>query len=88
MIQQTNGKFDWFGGTVECYLQTIFAPIQELLKGYHKFVPRILPNLLGSTNSNFGENLQISCVSKKDEREEIEKKLTNEYELLFIPKGL
>ena len=46
------------------------------------------PSLLGFTNSNFEENPQISCVSKKDEKEEVEKKLPNEYELLFIPKCL
>ena len=40
------------------------------------------------TNSNFGEYPQVSCVSKKNEREEVKKKLSNEYELLFIPKGL
>ena len=37
------------------------------------------PSLLGSTNSNFKENPQVSCVSKKDEKEEVEKKLPNEY---------
>ena len=51
-----------------------------MLKGYYKFVPRIQPSLLGFTNSNFGEDSQVSCVSKKDEKEEIEKKLPNEYE--------
>ena len=40
------------------------------------------------TNNNFREDPQVSCVSKKDEKEEVEKKLTNEYEPLFIPKGL
>ena len=30
------------------------------------------------TNSNFGEDVQVSYVSKKDEREEFEKKLPNE----------
>ena len=44
------------------------------------------PSLLGSTNSNFGENPQIYCISKKDEREEVEKKLQNEYKPLFISK--
>ena len=40
------------------------------------------------TNSNFGEYSQFSYVSKKNEREEVEKKLSNEYEPPFIPKGL
>ena len=44
------------------------------------------PSLLGSTNSNFEENPQIYCISKKDEREEVEKKLQNEYKPLFISK--
>ena len=44
------------------------------------------PSLLSSTNSNFGENPQIYCISKKDEREEVEKKLQNEYKPLFISK--
>ena len=35
----------------------------------------------------FGEDPQVSYVSKKDEREEeIEKKLPNEYKIIFIPK--
>ena len=46
------------------------------------------PSLLGSTNRNFEENPQVSCVSKKDEKEEVEKKLPNEYEPLFTPKCL
>ena len=33
----------------------------------------------------FWRNTQISCASKKDEREEVEKKLPNEYEPLIIP---
>ena len=45
-------------------------------------------SLLGFTNRNFGENTRIFCVSMKDEKEEFEKKLSNEYEPLFIPKGL
>ena len=61
---------------------------QELLKDYYKFVPRIQPSILGFANSNFGKDIQVSCVSKKDEREEVEKKLPNEYEPLFIPKRL
>ena len=36
----------------------------------------------------FTINPSVSCVSKKDEMEEVEKKLLNKYELLFIPKGL
>ena len=52
----------------------------------YKFVPTTQPTLLGFTNSNFGEDPQVSCISKKDEREEVEKKLTNEYEPLFILK--
>ena len=36
----------------------------------------IQPSLLGSTNSNFKENPQVSSVSKKDEKEEVEKKIT------------
>ena len=40
------------------------------------------------TNSNFKENPQVSCVSKKDEKEEVEKKLPKEYEPLFILKCL
>ena len=40
------------------------------------------------TNSNFGEYPQVSCFSKKNEREVVEKKLSNEYEPLFIRKGL
>ena len=46
------------------------------------------PSLLGSTNSNFKENPQVSSVSKKDEKEEVEKKLPNEYEPLSILKCL
>jgi len=57
-----------------------------LLKAYYNFVHRIQPNLFGSRNSNFEEDPHVSCVSKKDEREEVEKKLLNEYEPLFIPK--
>ena len=38
------------------------------------------------TNSNFGEYPQVSCVSKKDEREKVEKKFLNKYDPLFIPK--
>ena len=72
MIQQTNIKFDKPGGIIECP-QTIFAPTQELLKGYYKFVPKIQPCFLGSTNSNFGENPKVSCASKKDKREEVTK---------------
>ena len=64
-----------------------YCPLtQELLKGYYKFFSRIQPNLLGSTNSNFGENPHVFCVFKKDEKEEVEKRLSNEYESLFIPK--
>ena len=37
------------------------------------------------TNSNFGEDSLVSCVFKKDEREEVKKKLLNKYEILFIP---
>ena len=44
-------------------------------------------SLLGFTNRNFGKDIGF-CVSMKDEREEFEKKLSNEYEPLFIPKGL
>ena len=40
------------------------------------------------TNSNFEENPQVSCVSKKDEREEVENKLPKEYEPLFIPQRI
>ena len=36
----------------------------------------------------FTINPSVSCVSKKDEMEEVKKKLLNKYELLFIPKGL
>ena len=36
-------------------------------------------------NSNFGEDSLFSCVFKKDEREEVKKKLLNKYEILFIP---
>ena len=46
------------------------------------------PSLLSSTNSNFEENPQVSCVFKKDEKEEVEKKLPNEYEPLSILKCL
>ena len=53
-----------------------------------KYQPHIQSSLLGSTNSNFGEDLQVFCIFKKDEREEIGKKLPNEYELVFIAKGL
>ena len=45
-------------------------------------------NLLNSTNRNFGKDLQVSSISKKDKREEVKKKVKNEYEPLFIPKGL
>ena len=86
MIQQTNKKFDSLGSTIDCYPQTTFAPTQELLKAYYKFVHRIQPSLLDSINSNFEENPHVSCVFKKDEREEVEKKLLNEYEPLLIPK--
>ena len=55
------------------------------MNGY-KFVPTTQPTLLGFTNTNFGEDPQVSCISKKDEKEEVEKKLANEYELLFILK--
>ena len=34
------------------------------------------------------EDSQFSCISKKDEREEVENKLPNEYQPLCIPKGL
>ena len=54
----------------------------------HKFILRIQPSLLDSINSNFKEDLQVSCASKKDERKEVENKLSNEYKLLFILKGL
>ena len=54
----------------------------------HKILHMTQPSLLGSTNSNFKENPQVSCVSKKDEKEEVEKKLPNEYEPLFILKCL
>ena len=37
---------------------------------------------------NIGEESQVSSISKKDEREKVKKKLKNEYEPLFIPKGL
>ena len=50
-----------------------------MLKGYYKFVPRIQPSLLDFTNNNFREDSQVSRVSKKDEKEEIEKKLPNKY---------
>ena len=53
-----------------------------------KYQPHIQSSLLGSTNSNFGEDLQIFCNFKKDERKEIGKKLPNEYKPLFIAKGL
>ena len=43
---------------------------------------------MGFTNSNFGKDPQVSCISKKDERKEVEKKLPNEYEPLFILKWL
>ena len=43
---------------------------------------------MSSTNSNFGEKPQVSCISKKDEREKVKEKLPNEYEPLFIPKIL
>ena len=36
-------------------------------------------------NSNFGEDSLFSSVFKKDEREEVKKKLLNKYEILFIP---
>ena len=45
-------------------------------------------SLLPSTNTNFGEDSQVLCVYKKNEKEEVEKKLPNEYESLFIPKRL
>ena len=51
----------------------------------HKIFPMTQPSLLGSTNSNLGENSQVYCISKKDEREEVEKKLSNEYEPLLYP---
>ena len=64
-----------------------YCPLtQELLKGYYKFFRMIQLNLLGSTNSNFGEDPYVFCVFKKDEKEEVEKMLPNEYEPLFIPK--
>ena len=37
-------------------LDNIF-PVRKLLKGFYKIVPKIQPNLLGSTNSNFGKYL-------------------------------
>ena len=37
---------------------------------------RIQPYLLGSTNSNFGEEPLVSCVSKEDEREEVWEEVT------------
>ena len=43
---------------------------------------------MDSTNRNIGEESQVSSISKKDEREKVKKKLKNEYEPLFIPKGL
>ena len=36
----------------------------------------------------FSINPSVSCVSKKDEMEEVEKKLLYNYESLFIPKEL
>ena len=33
----------------------MYAAIQELVKGYLKFIPNIQPILLGSKDSNFGE---------------------------------
>ena len=59
-----------------------------MLKGHYKFGHKIQLSLLGSANSNFGEDPQVSFTSKKDERKEVGKKLSNEYEPLFIPKGL
>ena len=59
-----------------------------MLKGHYKFVLKIQPNLLGSINSNFDEDPQVSCVSKKNENEEVEKKLSNIYKPLFKPKRL
>ena len=59
-----------------------------LLNDYYKFFSRIQSTLLGFTNKNNGEGPQVYCVSKKDGREEVEKKLPNKYEPLFIPKRL
>ena len=36
----------------------MYAPTQELLEGYYKFIPKIQPSLLGSKNNNFGEVLE------------------------------
>ena len=66
-------------------LDNIYPPL-ELLKSYYKFVSKVQPSILGSTNSKFGKDPQVFCVFKKDEREEVEKKLPNKYEPLFIPK--
>ena len=49
-----------------------------LLNDYYKFFSRIQSTLLGFTNINNGEGPQVYCVSKKDGREEVEKKLPNE----------
>ena len=35
----------------------MYAPTQQLLKGYYKFIFWIQPSLLGSKNSNFGKVL-------------------------------
>ena len=49
-------------------------------------------SLLGSTNSNFEEDRDFfffffGVFLRKMEREEVEKKLLNEYEPIFIAKG-
>ena len=46
------------------------------------------PSLLGFINSNFDKDPQVSCISKKNENEEVEKNLSNVYKPLFKPKKL
>ena len=65
--------------------------LNVILRQYlpYKFILKIQPSLLDSINSNFEEDLQVSCVSKKDKRKEVENKLSNEYKLvLFILKRI
>ena len=63
--QNINKKLDNMEAQ-NCYLLTIFSPTLLLLKGYHKFVSKRQPSLLGSTNRQLAilENThKISCVS-------------------------
>ena len=51
---------------MKCFPQTMYAPTQNLLKGYYKFILRVLDY----KNSNFGEVPEDFNISKKGLKEE------------------